>query len=114
MIKHGWHKAIGFNLIELLIVLLIISLLVSVMYPSYHNYKNKTEQLIAQQFLLSLMQAQRLFYSQHHTYTQDLKNDLNSETDSDHYRFAAQACEGELIQHVLSCRQFPMIWISLL
>ena len=103
-------KKMGFSLIELLMVLVIVSILTSVLYPSYKHYRNKVEQLEAQNILLSLMQAQRLFYSQHHSFTLNLDDvleyveiDINREA----YTFTAQTCDEGIIQQCVELSAVP-------
>ena len=100
----------GFTLVELLMVLMIVSMLSSFLYPSYKHYKNKMEQLEAQNILLSLMQAQRLFYSQHHSFTLNLDEvleyveiDINREA----YEFTAQTCDEGIIQQCVELSAIP-------
>ena len=104
------NRYMGFNLVELLLVLVVISLLTVLTYPSYQNYQHKIQRLDAQNALLSLMQAQRLFYSQHQTFTAELDDvlavtALNISTDW--YQFTAQACEDEIIQLCVELSAIP-------
>lgn len=111
MIQYGDQQH-GLCLIELLIVLTIISVLYAALYPAYTQYQYKTDKLNAQNVLLSLMLAQRLFYSQQHTYTDKLK-DLQAEwvhdsaLNNDAYEYQALSCENETIQKCIELRAIP-------
>lgn len=104
------YTNMGFNLIELLLVLAMISLLTVLIYPSYQSIQYKIQRSDAQNVLLSLMHAQRLFYSQHHTYTEELDEVLAYaaiDQSTDAYQFTAQACEGEAIQLCVELSAIP-------
>jgi type IV pilus assembly protein PilE len=69
MRKHG---AIGFTLIELMIVVVVIALLTTVAYPSYRDYVIKGKRAEAKAALLRAAQMQERYYSDKATYLADL------------------------------------------
>lgn len=87
-------------------------MLYSVIYPAYTHYQHKADKLNAQNDLLSLMLAQRLFYSQHHTYTHNLE-DLqamlihDSAFNNEAYEYQALSCKDENIQNCIELRAVP-------
>jgi type IV pilus assembly protein PilE len=66
----------GFTLIELLITIVIIAILVSVAYPSYLSYVQKTRRTEAQSTLIELANRQEMYYLDHHVYATNLDSDL--------------------------------------
>ena len=51
------HKANGFSLIELIVVLIILSILAAFAIPAYNNYIEKTDLADAKQKLIALKQS---------------------------------------------------------
>ena len=62
--KHGD----GFTLVELLVTMAIVAILALLAYPGYTSYLVKARRTEAQMALLTLMQQQEQFYTQHNTY----------------------------------------------
>lgn len=58
----------GFSLIELMIVIVIASILVSIAYPSYRQYINRARRSDGQSALLDLASKLERYYSEEHTY----------------------------------------------
>lgn len=66
--NHRNLKFNGFTLIELLIVLSIIATLVSVGYPSYNAYLEKSRRMDGQSALMNLANQMEHYYSENNTY----------------------------------------------
>lgn len=58
----------GFTLVELLIVMAIAGILAAIAYPGYTSYLVKARRAEAQLALLTVMQQQEHFHSNHNTY----------------------------------------------
>lgn len=61
-------KVKGFSLVELLIVMVVISILISLAYPSYRAYINRANRADGQASLLDLASRMERYYSDNHTY----------------------------------------------
>lgn len=55
------HKAAGFSLLELMIVVAIVAILAAVAYPSYQQHVVRTKRAEAQQYLLEVTSLQHQF-----------------------------------------------------
>lgn len=77
----------GFTLLELLITLFIISILVTIGYPSYHQYVLTTHRVQAEIALLELNSAIERYFALYHTYYgATLTNlEVNPYTEGDYY-----------------------------
>jgi type IV pilus assembly protein PilE len=62
----------GVTLIELMIVIVVLTILVSVAVPSYRNYLIRTQRTEAKTALLNVRAAQEKFYLQKNKYTNKL------------------------------------------
>ena len=62
----------GFTLIELMIVVVVISILVTVAYPSYQDHVRKGRRAEGKTALLKAAQVQERYYSDNNTYVVDL------------------------------------------
>ena len=88
-------KQVGFNLMEMLVVLAIISILASLLLDNNQGHQLKVEQAQAQQLLMAAMQQQQKYYSAHNRFTNDL-NDLNMEPEQDSFLLESIQCDSQL------------------
>jgi type IV pilus assembly protein PilE len=72
MRKISSKKALGFTMIELMIVVIIVSVLAALSYPAYQNYVLRSNRVEAQTALNFVAQAQEKFYSTYNRYSDDL------------------------------------------
>lgn len=93
-------KQQGFNLIELLIVLVIVGIIASMAFPSYQSYVLKANRSEAINSLLDIMRAQEDAFANDFSYTTDL-TELNYNTNQTSYSgiyiITAQACGGDTL-----------------
>lgn len=75
------RQMLGFNMIELMIVLAIIGVLTMIAYPAYLDYANRARWSDAKNALLELASRQERFYFDNQTYTNNLA-DLGYNTTS--------------------------------
>src|SRR5690625_2959884 len=77
----------GFNLVELMAVVIIIGIISAVAYPSYTNYVERANRSEGQAFLMDIAAKQERYRSQNSTYITDeadianIGGKLSSETD---------------------------------
>ncbi len=90
-------KILGFNLIELLIVLSIIGILTGIAYPSYRNHLNRGRRLEIVAVLLEQAAIIEHDYVSNHSYTKNIlrKNstkhyELTLDADQDSYKITAK------------------------
>ena len=62
------NRVNAFSLIELLIVMVVASILISLAYPSYRAYINRANRADGQTALLNLASEMERYYSDNHTY----------------------------------------------
>lgn len=62
------HAKTGFTLVETLVVMAIVGILAAIAYPSYTAYLVKARRAEAQLVLLTVMQQQESFHTNHNTY----------------------------------------------
>lgn len=67
-------KNSGFNLIELLVVLVIIGIITSIALPGYRNYVLKSARSEGKAALLDTAAKQEQYYLDNKTYTNDMTN----------------------------------------
>ncbi len=87
MIRNKLHRMRGITLIELMIVIVVLSVLVSVAVPSYREFAARATRAEAKAALLQIATNQERFYLQNSRYTQNL-GDLgfaDNETDTGAY-----------------------------
>lgn len=63
------NKSKGFTLIELMIVVVIIAILAAIAYPSYTQYKIRTNRVDVQTEMLNTAQRLQSYYVINHNYT---------------------------------------------
>ncbi len=64
-------KTNGFNLIELMTVILILGILISIGVPTYRNYVMRAQRSEAKTTLMRVQAQEEKFYLQNNTYTTD-------------------------------------------
>jgi len=82
-VQHDNSKAIGFTLVELLVVVLIIGILAAVAVPQYEKAVEKGRSAQAITLIKALAQAEEVYFMEHGTYTTqfnelDLGIDINA------------------------------------
>lgn len=112
------RKQTGFTLLEILVVLAIVGILASIAYPGYTAYLVKARRAEAQLALLTLMQQQENFHTNHNTYVAFSGPPTPSE---DHafrwwsgdsparsaYEISAHACPEAPLQRCVELRATP-------
>ena len=68
--RYGSHG--GFTLIELMIVIMIVSILVSIAYPSYLNQMRSSRRAEGQTLLLEAQSKQERFFTENNTYANNM------------------------------------------
>ncbi|GAA6135884.1 type 4a pilus minor pilin PilE [Oceaniserpentilla sp. 4NH20-0058] len=96
-------KQLGFNLIELLIVMVIVGIIASMALPSYQSYVIRANRGEAINSLLDIMRAQEDAFINNSGYTTaltDLNYDSNQTSYSGKYVISAKKCSsgGELTE----------------
>ncbi|WP_018882581.1 MULTISPECIES: type IV pilin protein [unclassified Thioalkalivibrio] len=82
-------KALGFTLIELMIVVAVVAILAAIAYPSYQNYILKSQRADAHDSLLRIQMEQERWRANNPTYTGSLSDlGLTAESDDGHYTLA--------------------------
>ncbi|MBP8307961.1 MAG: type IV pilin protein [Burkholderiaceae bacterium] len=66
------RPALGFTLIELMIVVAIIALLAMIAFPSYENFVRRANRVEAQSLLLRIASEQEKFFSTFNRYSADI------------------------------------------
>lgn len=93
-------KQNGFNLIEMMIVLVVIGIMASIAVPSYQDYIMRGSRGEGMTAMLDVMRAQEDYFANNFTYTVNL-TDLNYSatvvTDSTRYAITAAKCTGEAL-----------------
>lgn len=98
-------KQKGFNLIELMIVLVIIGILASVAIPAYQDNVMRSSRGDGMTALLDIMRAQENFFANEFTYTTDLTDlgyDAAPESSSGKYIISASDCSGDPLTQCVS------------
>ncbi|WP_018878762.1 type IV pilin protein [Thioalkalivibrio sp. ALE28] len=82
-------KALGFTLIELMIVVAVVAILAAIAYPSYQNYILKSQRADAHDSLLRIQLEQERWRANNPAYTGELSDlGLTGESDDGHYQLA--------------------------
>ncbi|NVK38517.1 MAG: prepilin-type N-terminal cleavage/methylation domain-containing protein [Gammaproteobacteria bacterium] len=93
-------KQKGFNLIELMIVVVIIGIIASIAVPAYQDNVVKSSRGDGMTTLLDIMRAQENFFANEYTYTTNL-TELNYSSSqssaSGKYKITASACGAEAL-----------------
>lgn len=89
----------GITLIELMIVVIILSILISVGYPQYQDYAARAKRNEARAALLMLATNQERFYIGNNTFTSDLTqlgfSSSPATTESGYYRIEITAADAQ-------------------
>jgi type IV pilus assembly protein PilE len=72
IMKNLYNKALGFTLIELMIVVAIVGILASIGYPSYTNYVIRSDRAEAVSELLRIANLQEQFFVDNRQYTTNI------------------------------------------
>jgi type IV pilus assembly protein PilE len=91
------QKQVGFTLIELMITIVIIGVLAAIAYPSYLKQVKKSRRSDGESALMSVMQSEERYFSDHLTYTTNTALLDNYSTnpvvsDGGYYKVAASTC----------------------
>lgn len=86
------RAALGFTLIELMIVVAVIAILAAIAYPSYTNHIMKTRRGAAAACAMEAAQFMERYYTTHRTYKDAALPKLGCADElGDHYRFELDA-----------------------
>lgn len=87
----------GFNLIELLVVMLLVVILSMLVFPQYHSYVLRGHRTEGKAKLLHVLQVAQSHYSQHLHYSTELAVlGLEAESASHKYRVELKECADSL------------------
>ena len=88
----------GITLIELMIVVIILSILISIGYPQYQDYTARAKRNEARAALLMIATNQERYYIGNNTFTEDLTqlgfSSSPATTDSGYYRIEITAADA--------------------
>lgn len=104
----GRQKRAGFTLIELMIVVAIVGLLAAIAYPLYRDHILKARRSDGLSKLMSVMQAEERYYTEHNTYVTDLTKLGYSSSDSvtsdgGYYTVKAATCSSPYQTTLAGC-----------
>lgn len=105
----------GFSLVEVMVVLVILGILATLAYPTYAGYITKTRRIEAQMAMVSDIQQEELYHSQHNSYLEFSSSDpqpgfawwLGSVPSASAYELDAHACPGRTIGDCVELRARP-------
>lgn len=111
-------KVNGFTLVELMVAMVIMMILTLLVYPSYQGYVIKARRLEGQVALLTAMQQQERYFTQHNRYKEFKAGSGDPEADgfkwwsggsarASAYELSAQACDGMPLQACIEVRATP-------
>lgn len=108
-------RARGFTLIEVMLVLLILSLLVSLAWPGYAGYLTKTRRMEGKVALILALQQQEQHHAVHHSYVafskaapvEGLRWWSGNAAMSSAYELDAQACPERPLRDCVQLRARP-------
>ncbi|WP_018949162.1 type IV pilin protein [Thioalkalivibrio sp. ALMg11] len=88
-------KALGFTLIELMIVVAVVAILAAIAYPSYQNYILKSQRADAHDSLLRIQLEQERWRANNRAYASDLGTlGLPTTSTDTHYELAIEIKEA--------------------
>jgi type IV pilus assembly protein PilE len=105
----------GFTLIEVMLVLLILSLLVSLAWPGYAGYLTKTRRMEGKVALIMALQQQEQHHAMHHSYVafsksapvEGLRWWSGNAAMSSAYELDAEACPERALRDCVQLRARP-------
>jgi type IV pilus assembly protein PilE len=105
----------GFTLIEVMLVLLILSLLVSLAWPGYAGYLAKTRRMEGKVALITALQQQEQHHALHHSYVafskaapvEGLRWWSGNAAVSSAYELDAEACPDRALRDCVQLRARP-------
>ena len=81
----------GFSLMEVMIVVVIIGILAALAYPNLEKYLKRARQTEAKTNLSAIYTAQKIYFSLHQSYADDIKKLDLSLVQGDPYTFTMEA-----------------------
>lgn len=92
------HKAGGFTMIEMMLVILVIGVMAAFAYPSYTNFVLRGNRVDARELLQRIAAGQERFYTNRNTYTDQISGStglaLPTISEKGYYTVTAELADG--------------------